>query len=132
MCRFNSQAFIPEEVEKGYHLDLIKHLLDYNRKSEKFYNEIHITTDGYCTIVEWITNSFEYKDEEFKFVGYDEEVLIQVVYPDKSLTYAHTREEADDLLKLWLQEHPSWKQNQYGHWYDSSTIELVKEELLGE
>ena len=70
--KYNYMAFIPEEVEKGLHLDLIKTLLDINNKSEDHFNEIHITTDSYCTIVEWVYipidrsygGKFEFIDED--------------------------------------------------------------------
>ena len=55
---YNSMAFTPKEVEKGLHLGLLSFLLDYNSKSEDHYNDIHITTDGYCTIIEWSHNPF--------------------------------------------------------------------------
>ena len=69
----NSMAFTPEEKENLK--KLIKFLVeDYD--SDEYYNEIHITTDGYCTIVEWDTipydGSFggriEYVDDMIKHV----------------------------------------------------------------
>ena len=39
---YNSQAFTPEEVKKGLHLDLISYLLDYNSKADGYFNDIHI------------------------------------------------------------------------------------------
>ena len=77
---YNSQAFTPEEVKKGLHLDLIKYLLDYNQKAEGYFNDIHIDTDGYCVIIEWVTESYKEACSSFEFVGYDEEVL-KLFYP---------------------------------------------------
>ena len=85
---YNSQAFTPEEVKKGLHLDLIKYLLDYNQKAEGYFNDIHIDTDGYCVIIEWVTESYKDACSGFEFVGCDEEVLKLVHFPDNSYGYA--------------------------------------------
>ena len=52
--KYNSMAFTPEEVEKGMPQKLIQTLLDLNNLSEDHFNSMHITTDSYCTIVEWV------------------------------------------------------------------------------
>jgi len=51
--KYNSMAFVPEELEKGMPQKLIQTLFELNQMSEYHFNEIHITTDTYCTIVEW-------------------------------------------------------------------------------
>ena len=52
--RINNIAFSPEEVEAGAVKDLLGYLLEYNSNSDyDDYYEIHITTDSYCTIVEF-------------------------------------------------------------------------------
>ena len=53
MVGFNKMTFTPQEVEEGLHKDLLNYLIDYGTKGERSYNEIHITTDGYCLIVCW-------------------------------------------------------------------------------
>ena len=50
---YNYQAFTPKEVKQGLHTDLIQMLLKYNEKSDEHFMDIHITTDGYCLMVEW-------------------------------------------------------------------------------
>ena len=124
---YNSQAFTPEEVKKGLHLDLIKYLLDYNQKSEGYFNDIHIDTDGYCIIIEWVTESYKEACSSFEFVGYDEEVLKLVHFPDNSYGYASNEEEANDMLQLWLHENPGWEKNSYGGWINKN--EDIKEIL---
>lgn len=127
---YNSQAFTPEEVKKGLHLDLIKYLIDYNMKSKDFFNEIHITNDGFCTIVNWLHDSYTEKVEEFRYISYDEEVMIRVELPDKSYQYVFTKEEAKETLDDWLKEHPSWKQNEYGNWYNTEEVSYVKDDSV--
>jgi len=66
----NSKAFSPDEVSKGLHIDLLKCLIDYNSKSDECYNDIHIYTDGYCTIIEWCEVDYDekYNNKRFKLV----------------------------------------------------------------
>ena len=127
---YNSQAFTPEEVQKGLHLDLIKYLLDYNSKAEGFFNDIHIDSDGYCVIIEWVQESYKEACIGFEFVDHDEEVMKIVHFPDNSYGYASDEDEANDMLQLWLRENPGWKKNNFGHWYKpAENIELIKEIL---
>lgn len=127
---YNSQAFTPEEVKKGLHLDLINYLLDYNSKADGYFNDIHIDTDGYCVIVEWVQESYKEACTGFEFVDYDEEVMKIIRYPDNSYGYASNEDEANDMLQLWLHENPGWEKNNFGHWYKpAENIELIKEIL---
>lgn len=127
---YNSQAFTPEEVKKGLHLDLINYLLDYNLKANGYYIDIHIDTDGYCVIVEWVQESYKDACTSFEFVDYDEEVMKIIRYPDNSYGYASNEDEANDMLQLWLHENPGWKKNSFGQWYKpAENIELIKEIL---
>ena len=52
MARYNSEAFTPEEVEKGSHLKLLNCLFDLNKNLDNGHYDIHITSDGYCLIIE--------------------------------------------------------------------------------
>ena len=124
---YNSQAFTPEEVKKGLHLDLIKYLLDYNQKAEGYFNDIHIDTDGYCVIVEWVTESYKEACSSFEFVGCDEEVLTLVRFPDNSYGYASDEDEANDMFQLWLHENPGWEKSSHGGWLNKN--EDIKEIL---
>ena len=61
--RVNSVAFTPEEVEQNLHMDLITYLLSYNQKSKSSYFDIHITSDGFCTIVEFVNLTYDITSE---------------------------------------------------------------------
>jgi len=117
----NSQTFTPEEVKKGLHLELIKHLLEMNEKSDIHYNEIKIWTDGYCTIVDWVQKHYEDDDcdDSFELVREDEIIMKEIHFPDGHSEY-FPRLEADKALADWLKEHPNWVQNEYGRWYDET------------
>lgn len=124
---YNSQAFTPEEVEKGLHLKLLNTLLDYNINSQEYYNDIHITSDGYCVIIEWVTNSFEYGGSEYKLLGEDDAIYTRVDFPDSSYDYVPS-DEKDIALQEWVNNNPNWKQNNYGTWYYDDFDECEKED----
>lgn len=129
MSDVNSAAFTPEEVKKGLHLDLIKYLLDYNSKSEKSYNDIHITTDGYCLIVEWTNLNYEYSSGcGFRYVDEEHELLKEVVFPDNHTEYLFDDEE-QEALDDWLKENPGWFKNDYGRWVNKTEQEEMEKFL---
>lgn len=107
--RYNYSAFTPEDVKEGLMNDLIKYLLSHNEKSTRSYYDIHITTDGYCSIVEW--TSVPYEDEhfngEFVFKDEDEVIMKEFRLPDNSIEYIFPDEE-DETLERWLKENPGW------------------------
>ena len=80
---YNYQSFTPDEVEQGLHLEFLTTLLNYNKLSKTHYNDIHLTTDGYCFIIEW--ESVPYSQEyggAFKYVGEDGIVMLERHFPD--------------------------------------------------
>ena len=120
---YNYQAFTPEECKKGLHLKLIQSLLEISEKFEDSHFEFHITTDGYCIIIEWIDVNQEYEDDYWKFVDYEHEVMYRVEFPDNHYEYVSDEDEAKELLDEWLKENPGWKKNEYGHWYNEKEQE---------
>ena len=82
MREYNYQAFTPEEVEQGLHLDLLNYLLDHNKKNETQYYDIHITSDGYCTIIEWTDVMYDNKygqEGKFEYVPYNGQVMLELL-----------------------------------------------------
>jgi len=131
MAKLNSTAFTPKEVEKGLHLKLIKHLLEESTELENSYNDIHITSDSYCIIIEWQQMSYEYDSGcGFKFIDEEHEVLKRVAFPDNHHEYLHDEEEKDALAD-WLKENPGWKQTQYGRWYNEEERKLEEKYIAG-
>lgn len=125
----NSQSFTPKEVEKGLHLKLINTLLEINKDKENFYNQIMIDTDGYCLIVNWTERSFNGEfNSRFEFLNDDEVVMKEVHFPDNHYEYL-LPEEVDEVFNDWLKEHPTYKQNQYGFWYDEREQKAWKEQI---
>ena len=113
--RYNEEVFTPEDVEDGLMDDLIKYLKIHNEKSDRAYYDIHITSDGYCSIVQWV--SVPYEDEhyngEFVFKDEDEVIMKELRLPDNSIEYVFPDEE-DERFNEWLKENPDWYKNDRG------------------
>lgn len=108
--RYNSQSFTPEEVKKGLHLILLKALLELNTQLENSYNDIHIWTDGYCTIIEWceVHSDGAFGDGQFEYVGENQAVLTRFEFPDHHEEYLYNKAEYEDRLKEWREENPDF------------------------
>lgn len=115
--QINSVAFTPEEVEQNLHMDLIAYLLSYNQKSKSSYFDIHITSDGFCTIVEFASLTYDITSETEGFVFMDEEhyLLKRVEFPDGHYDYFDD-DEAEEVFNNWLKEHPGWVKDEFGRW----------------
>ena len=123
---FNEETFTPEEVEKGLHIELINTLLKLDQMSEDHgsaFRDIHICSDGYCTIVQWCLNNKDYGTGSFEYVSGDQVIMQEIVLPDDSYQYAHDDEEANEILNNWLSEHPNWKRAQFGGRYEDTSHE---------
>ena len=129
---YNYQAFTPEEVEEGLHLDLLNYLLDHNKKNENQYYDIHITTDGYCTIIEWTNVNYDEKygpDGKFEFVPSNGQVMLEFSFPDNHYEQFYSEEEYQERLQEWLKENPGWVKTHYGTWTNEIENERIRKEL---
>lgn len=129
----NSQAFTPDEVKQGLLQDLLNYLLDYNQKNNNGYYDIHITSDGFCTIVEWVDIIYDFQSEESKFVllKSDECVMKELSFPDNHYEMVYP-EEAEERLSEWHKEHPEWVKTPYGTWTNEEENRRLKEKLQTE
>lgn len=129
---YNSQAFTPEEVEQGLLKDLLDYLLSYNQKCESGYYDIHITSDSYCTIVEWIDVNWKFKGEEgkFDFIPSNGYVKLEYSFPDNHYEFFDSEEEYQEALNEWLKEHPEWVKTEYGTWTNTKENEAFMKMLL--
>ena len=135
MADYNSQAFTPEEVKKGLHLDLLNYLLDHNKKNETQYYDIHITTDGYCTIIEWTDISYDQKygpEGKFEFVPADGYVMIEKTFPDNHTELCYDEEDYQERLDDFLKENPGWVKTHYGTWTNEIENEKIRKALNGD
>jgi hypothetical protein len=68
----NRMDFTPKDVEGGELTKFLNMLIALD--CENYYNDIHIWSDGYCTIVEWVQVNYE-SNEQFKFVDCNHQVV---------------------------------------------------------
>lgn len=117
--QYNYQAFTPEEVEEGLHLDLLNYLLEHNKKNETQYYDIHITSDGYCTIIEWIDVRYDKifgEENHFEFVPYNGCVMLEYSFPDDHREFCYDEQDYKERLDEFLKENPGWIKGQFGNW----------------
>ena len=131
MREYNSQAFTPEEVKQGLLNDLLNYLLDYNKKCESGYYDIHICSDGYCTIVEWIDLNYNFNGEEgkFEFVPSNGQVMLKYDFPDNHTEFCYDEEDHEERLKEFLEENPGWVKTHYGTWTNEIENEKYRKML---
>lgn len=129
-CRtgYNSEAFTPEEVSKGLHLKLVSTLLEISDEQEDSHYDIHITSDGYCTIVEWCQVHEDFGGK-FAFVDEDQVVMTEFRFPDGHYEMFESDDEIDESLAAWLKENPGWVKNSYGIWVNEEENERAKKAL---
>ena len=94
-------AFMPEEVEKKLHEPLIEYLMKtYNEGASDNYCDIHITTDGYCLIVEWAVVPHDHSyGGTFQFIDEDCTVMREVYLVDGSVESIPDYVDADDYVR---------------------------------
>jgi len=129
---YNYQAFTPEEVEQGLSQDLLNYLLDHNKKNDKQYYDIHITSDGYCTIIEWTDVRYNQEfgpDGKFEYVPIDGCVMIERTFPDNHTELCYDEEDFEYRLKEFLEENPGWVKTSYGTWTNEIENEKFRKEL---
>lgn len=108
--RYNSMAFTPEEVEAGLFQKFLDTLIHYNGNSEKHYCDIHITTDGYCTILEWDCVPFSHEwGGEFKHVDFDEEVVHEFPLPNGSYVRSRDEQEDKEIIEDFMHDNPDYE-----------------------
>jgi len=132
---YNYQAFTPEEVKKGLLNDLLNYLLEHNKKNDEQYYDIHITTDGYCSIVEWTDVQYDDKFGEqgrFRFVDSNEVVMLERYFPDNHSEMCWDEEDYQERLKKFLEENPGWVKGPFGNWTNEIENEKIKKWLEGE
>ena len=134
MEKYNSQAFTPEQVDNGELQDLLNYLLLFNKKSKKSYMDIHITSDGYCMIVEWVEVNWEFKEEcgKFDFVDSSEIIMQERYFPDNHCELCYNEEDYQQRLKEWLKENPGWTKTTWGTWTNEIENEKWRKALEGD
>lgn len=99
---FNSMAFTPEEVRKGLLDKFVKTLNDLNQEKEYEFIEYHVTTDGFCTIVEFDSLFIKDEDDKFQYVDdndwKDEDIAL--TEEEKELAANHCKKDTDKIEEV--------------------------------
>lgn len=105
--KYNYMSFTPEEAEAC--AELLATLLHINALDKDHYNDVHITTDGYCTIVEWawVPHNHAYGGQ-FKYVDEDQETCLARALPDGTLFHFDNEWEYEEALVQFLRDNPNY------------------------
>lgn len=125
---YNEKAFTPEEVKAGMVGEFVEFLMQQDMKSNEVkekshtggYTNINITSDSYCVIVQWCDVFFDDNSPKFEFVNEGETVATVLELPDNSTVLCWDEDDAQEYLDDFLKEHPYYKKNEYGRWYDEN------------
>ena len=136
----NSQYFSKEQVDVGELNEFLDVLLKQCYGKGNAFNDIHISPeDCGAFIIEWETSPWSGEwGGHWQYIKDDEgEVVMKYYYfPDNHAETFETKEEYEEALKEWLEEHKEekWKKNKYGKWYSEQEQEelekLVKKEII--
>lgn len=121
--KFSSISFSREEIEKGLMQKFIDFVIEYNKEANDYHIDMHIWYDGCTTVIDYAQLNYDYdKGQAFEFVGEDYQIMKIVQLPDNTITYAYDDEEEKEIIEEFLKEHPHYKKNEYGRWYDEREI----------
>ncbi len=101
--RYNRQYFSNTDVKASLHIKFIQFLLD-NFETDEYRIDMHVYhEDCGAIVVEWVRVLWDHVDEmgKFAFVHEGEYVMQEVCFPDGHYEYAHSDEEAKEMLKTW-------------------------------
>jgi len=128
---YNEKTFTPEEVKAGMVIEFIDFLMKQDAKSNEIkdkkrssnygYTNINIiSSDGYYVTVQWCEVLFNDDSPKFEFVNEGETVATVLELPDNSTILCWDEDDAKETLDEFLKEHPYYKKNEYGHWYNEN------------
>ena len=125
----NRQYFSKEQVAAGELNEFLNVLLKQCYGKSDCYNDIHIKPEDFgAFVIEWEETpwSGEWGGHWQYINDSEEEVVLKYYYfPDNHSELFETKEQYEEVLKEWLEEHKEekWKQNQYGGWYSEKEQE---------
>ena len=106
----NSMSFIPKEVEQGLLNKLIDYFLLYNKTSNDHYIDFHVTTDGYCMIVEWVDLPYSHEwGGSFQYVDEEEQVIHEIHLPDGTYMRSSADWEDKEIIEEFLKNNPNYE-----------------------
>lgn len=134
----NRQYFSKGQIVAGELNAFLNILLKQCYGKGDYYNDIHIKPeDCGAFVVEWEANprSGEYGGH-WQYIKDDEEEVVMKYYyfPDNHSELFETKEQYEEVLKKWLEEHKDeeWELNQYGNWYSKAEQRKREEQIAKE
>ena len=131
----NRQYFSKEQIAAGELNEFLEVLLKQCYGKSETYNDIHIKpADCGAFVIEWEETPWSGEwGGHWQYINDDEEEIVVKYYyfPDDHYELFQTKEEYEEALKEWLEEHKEerWAKNQYDHWYSQKEQEAWEEYL---
>ena len=116
----NRQYFSKKQIENDELKDFIHLLIKHSWGKSEEYNDIHIQPDDFGVTVEWTQAPWSREwGGHWQYINDDEVVMKYYEFPDESTGLFNSKEEYEDALKEWLEEHKDeqWEINSFGRWY---------------
>ena len=118
MENYNEMAFDCETERKLFD-DLLNFLLDYNKKNDHYYNDIHIKQEENLILIQWndVSYSGDFGPEaKFEFVRGDQIVMDEICLPDNTVSYVKPYDKYD-FLNEWIEENKDFNKEDYRYLY---------------
>lgn len=124
----NSMYFNKEMIDAGQLTSFLRELMEQSYGEGGYYNDIHVfPTDLGAFVVEWAQVPWDQAyGGSFQYVEDDQVVMSEYKMPDGAYQYFETEEDYTEAVKDFLNSHSTYKQDQYGRWYDEATVEATE------
>lgn len=116
----NKQYFSKEQIKAGELTEFIELLIKHSYGKSDDYNDIHIQPcDLGAVNVEWESNPWNHEwGGHWQYINDDDDEVVMKYFtlPNGDSALLSSKEEYDELLKQWLEEHKEeqWEINNFG------------------
>ena len=131
----NRQYFSKEQIAAEELNEFLNILLKQCYGKGDTFNDIHIKPeDCGAFVIEWEEAPWSGEwGGHWQYINDDDEEVVMKYYdfPDNSSCLFSSKEEYEEALKEWLEEHKDekWEKNQYGRWYSKKEQEEWEKEI---
>lgn len=134
----NRQYFSKDQLAAGELNEFLDVLLKQCYGKSNCFNDIHIKPeDCGAFVIEWEEIPWDGKwGGHWQYINDDDEEVVMKYYdfPDNHSELFETKEQYEEALKEWLEEHKDeeWEQNEFGRWSCKSERDSWKKMVKGE
>lgn len=130
----NKQYFNKEQIKNGELNKFLNMLIDLSHGKGDEYNDIHLQPEDFGVVVEWDTVPWSGEwGGHWQYIHDDDDEVVMKYYnfPNGDSGLFSSKEEYDEALKEWLEEHKDeqWEINDFGRWYSKKEQEKWEQEL---